>query len=53
MVKYTIGESADYNEMNRMRKELNDTFPGCFVIAFKNGKKMNINEAIQEFKRNR
>ncbi len=53
MVKYTIGESADYNEMNRMRKELNATFPGCFVIAFKNGKKMNINEAIQEFKRNR
>lgn len=53
LVKYTIGESADYNEMNRLRRELNATFPGCFVIAFKDGNKMNINEAIQEFKRNR
>ena len=53
MVKYTIGESTDYNEINRLRKELNSTFPGCFVIAFKNGDKMNINEAIREFKQNK
>lgn len=53
LVKYTIGESTDYNEMNRLRKELNNSFPGCFVIAFKDGEKMNINEAIQEFKRKR
>ena len=53
LVKYTIGESTDYNAMNRLRRELNAQFPGCFVIAFKNGSKMNINEAIQEFKRNR
>ena len=52
LVKYTIGESTDYNAMNRLRRELNAQFPGCFVIAFKNGNKMNINEAIQEFKRN-
>ena len=53
MVKYTIGESTNYNEINRLRKELNSTFPGCFVIAFKNGDKMNINEAIREFKQNK
>ena len=53
MVKYTIGESNDYNEINRLRKELNALFPGCFVIAFKDGDKMNINEAIREFKQNR
>ena len=53
MVKYTIGESTDYNEINRLRKELNSTFPGCFVIAFKKGDKMNINEAIREFKQNK
>ena len=53
MVKYTIGESNDYNEINRLRKELNSLFPGCFVIAFKDGDKMNINEAIREFKQNR
>ena len=50
LVKYTIGESNDYNEINRLRKELNAQFPGCFVIAFKDGDKMNINEAIREFK---
>lgn len=53
MIKYTIGESNDYNEINRLRKELNALFPGCFVIAFKDGDKMNINEAIREFKQNR
>ena len=53
LVKYTIGESTDYNEINRLRKELNNTFPGCFVIAFRNGNKMNINEAIRDFKQNK
>ena len=53
MVKYTIGESTNYNEINNLRRELNASFPGCFVIAFKDGDKMNINEAIREFKRNR
>ena len=51
MTKYTIGESTDYNAMNKLRRELNAQFPGCFVIAFKNGEKMNINEAIREFKK--
>ena len=53
MVKYTIGSSSDYNEMNRLRRELNATFPNCFVIAFKNGEKMDINKAIREFKTRR
>ena len=52
LVKYTIGESTDYNAMNRLRRELNAQFTGFYVIEFKNGNKMNINEAIQEFKRN-
>lgn len=50
-MKYTIGSSADYNEMNNLRRELNSSFLGCFVIAFKNGSKMNINEAIREWKK--
>ena len=53
MVKYTIGSSANYNEMNNLRRELNSSFPGCFVIAFKNGSKMNINEAIREWRKTR
>ncbi len=49
LVKYTIGESTDYNAMNRLRKELDTDFPQCFVVAFKNNQKMNINAAIKEF----
>lgn len=49
MVKYTIGESADYNAINRLRKELDKDFPQCFVVAFKDNKKTNINAAIKEF----
>lgn len=51
MVKYTLGASSDYNEMNRLRQSLSSDFPGCFVVAFKGGEKMNINEAIREFKK--
>lgn len=53
MVKYTIGSSRNYNEINRLRQSLTDKFPGCFVVAFKNGEKMNVSEAIREFKKNR
>ena len=51
--KYTVGESANYNEIYRLRKQLLDKFPEAFIIAFKNGAKMNVNEAIREFKNNR
>lgn len=53
MLKYTIGASTDYNEVYRLRKSMADTFPGCFIIAFRNGEKMDVNEAIREFKANR
>lgn len=53
MVKYTVGNSNSFNEMNNLRKELNGSFPGCFVVAFKNGEKMDINAAIREWKANR
>lgn len=50
MYKYTIGASEDYNAVNRLRKELLADFPEAFVIAFKDGSRMNILEAIKEFK---
>lgn len=53
MYKYTIGSSADYNAVNRQRAQLNADFPGCFVIAFSDGRKMNINEAIRLFRARR
>lgn len=51
--KYTVGESVNYNEIYRLRKQILDKFPEAFIIAFKNGAKMNVNEAIREFKNNR
>ncbi len=51
--KYTYGASNDYNEIYRLRKQIVDKFPEAFIIAFKNGKKMDVSEGIREFKRNR
>lgn len=53
MVKYTYGASNNYNEIYRLRKEILDKFPGAFIIAFKNGEKMDVNQGIREFKQNR
>ena len=51
--KYTYGESTDYNKVLRTKRSIASKFKGAFIIAFKNGKKMNVNEAIKEFKNNR
>lgn len=51
VMKYTIGASSDYNEIAKLRKSLADDFPQSFVVAFKNGKKMDINTAIAESKK--
>ena len=53
LVKYTLGASTNYNEIYRLRKEKLDKFPEAFIIAFKNGQKYDVNQAIQEFKQNR
>lgn len=53
LVKYTLGASTNYNEIYRMRKEKLEKFPEAFIIAFKNGQKYDVNQAIREFKQNR
>ena len=53
MYKYTIGASTNYNAINRLRASLATEFPGCFIVAFRNGNKMNITEAIRIFKQRR
>ena len=49
----SFAESTNYNEIYRLRKQVLDKFPEAFIIAFRNGEKMNVNEAIREFKNNR
>ena len=53
LYKYTVGASTDYNEIYRLRKQMLDKFPEAFIIAFRNGTKVNASEAYQEFKRSR
>ena len=51
--KYTYGASTDYNEIARLRKSILDRFPEAFIVAFKGGQKMNVGQAIREFKSNK
>lgn len=53
MTKYTVGASENYNEIYHLRKSLLDKFPEAFIIAFKGGKRMDVQQAIKEFKNKR
>lgn len=53
LYKYTYGESTDYNKVLRTKRQISDKFKGAFIIAFKDGKKMDVNQAIKEFKNNK
>ena len=54
LYKYTYGESTDYNKILRIKRNIVDKkFKDAFIIAFKDGEKMNINQAIREFKKNK
>ena len=49
--KYTYGASADYNKVLRTKRSITAQFKDAFIIAFRNGEKINVNEAIAEFKK--
>ena len=51
LLKYTLGASENYNELVQLRKSLLTEFPQAFIIAFKDEKKMDVREAIQQFKK--
>jgi len=53
LYKYTCGKSTNYNEIYRLRKSLLDKFPEAFIIAFKQGSRTDVVQAIREFKQNR
>lgn len=53
LYRYTVGSSTNYNEIYRLRKQLLDKFPESFIIAYKNGKIMDVNKAIAEFRKRR
>lgn len=51
--KYTYGTSSDYNKVLRTKRSINAQFRDAFIIAFRNEEKMDVNEAIAEFKKKR
>lgn len=54
LYKYTYAEDTNYNNVLRIKRtKVDRKFKDAFIIAFKNGEKMDINQAIREFKRNR
>lgn len=52
-VKYTYGSSVDYQNVNSLRRQIRDKFPDAFVVAFRQGAKMDVNKAIKEYKQNK
>ncbi len=53
LLKYTYGASNNYDEVVRLRKNISTLFPDAFVIAFRQGVRMDVNEAIREYKNQR
>lgn len=53
LYKYTYGDSPDYNEIYRLRKKIIDRIPSAFIIAFRGEEKMDVREAIRQFKASR
>ncbi len=48
--KYTVGASTNYNEIYRLRKSILARFPEAFIIAFRQDQKMDVQEALREFR---
>lgn len=53
MYKYTYGESEDYNEIQRKRKEISKKFGQAFIVAFIDGKRVDTQKAIDIYKKNK
>jgi len=53
MVKYTVGASQDFDEIGKLKKDLATTFPQAFIVAFKNGTRMDIAQAMREYRNNK
>ncbi len=46
--KYTTGSTSDIDAINQLKNNVAKKFPDAFVIAYKNGKRCNIHDAIKE-----
>ena len=51
--KYTVGASTDYNQMRALRKDVAAQFPQAFIVAFRNGERIDTQAAIQEWRQSK
>jgi N-acetylmuramoyl-L-alanine amidase len=49
--KYTTGASSDYREIVNLFLKVKKTFPDAFVIAFVNGEKVVLKDAVDQWKK--
>ena len=45
MYKYTLGYSADLEDIKKIKNKYKDVYAGCFIVAFQNGKHISMAEA--------
>ena len=50
LYKYTHGASADYNEILRIKRKVNEKFKDAFIVAFVKGERVDTQKAIAMFK---
>lgn len=46
--KYTYGSTTDYSEIRKVQKEIASKFPDSFVVAFQDGKRVDLQEAVKK-----
>lgn len=49
LYKYTYGASNDYEQIVRLKRSIASKFKDAFIIAFKQGEKIDIHQAIKEY----
>ncbi len=49
--KYTVPEVADYDQITILHKQIIKTLPDAYIIAYKNGENISIEQALKEIKK--
>lgn len=52
LYKYTTAASTDYNQVLQARRRIAQKFSDAFIVAFQGGQKVNVNQAIQQWRAN-
>lgn len=51
--KYFCGASTNYYDVTRCKKDLAARYPDTFIVAYQGDKKVDVSQAIRQFKKNR